>query len=104
VNQEGIVIDDLVVEGTTLSSPAFDGTDFAIYPNPSKNIFNLKSRTIFNFDYSVTDITGKIIIQNKNVNIKQNLYQLDMSDFTSGIYFLNIESNGSNIIKKLILN
>jgi hypothetical protein len=102
VNQEGVIIDDLVVEGTTLATTGFDKTDIAIYPNPSKNIFNLKTKTIFNFDYSVTDITGKIIIQNKN--IKRNLYQLDLSAFSPGIYFLNITSNGGKLSKKLILN
>ena len=104
VNQEGVVIDDLVVEGTTLATPSFDETDIAIYPNPSKNIFNLKTKTIFNFDYSVTDITGKIILQHKNVDIKQNLYQLDLGAFSPGIYFLNITSNGGKLSKKLVLN
>jgi len=104
VNQEGIIMDDLVIEGTTLSSPDFNKTDVVIYPNPSKNIFNLKTRTFFNFDYTVTDITGKIILDHKNVDIKRNLYPLDLSTFKPGVYFLNITSNGSRLSKKLILN
>ena len=62
VNQEGVVIDDLVVEGATLATPSFDETDIAIYPNPSKNIFNLKTKTIFNFDYflNITSNGGKL--------------------------------------------
>jgi len=104
VEQEGVIIDNLIVEGTTLSSENFDKTDIAIYPNPSKNIFNLKSKTLFNFDFNVTDITGKIVLQKRNVAIQRNLYQIDMTAFTSGIYFLNIRSNGGTLSKKLVLN
>lgn len=104
VNQEGVVIDDLVVKGSTLAIQDFNKTDIAIYPNPSKNIFNIKTKTLSNFDFNVTDITGKIILKTKNITVKRNLYQLDMSAFTSGIYFLNITSNGGKSSKKLILN
>jgi hypothetical protein len=103
-NQEGVIIDDLVIEGSTLATQDFDKTDIAIYPNPSKNIFNLKTKTLSNFDFNVTDITGKIIIKTKNIDVNRNLYQLDMSVFTPGIYFLNITSNGGKLSKKLILN
>ena len=105
VEQEGVIIDNLIVEGTTLSSGNFDKADIAIYPNPSKNIFNLKSKTLFNLDFNVTDITGKIVLRKRNVAIERNnLYQIDMTAFTSGIYFLNIRSNGGTLSKKLVLN
>ncbi len=104
VEQEGVLIDNLIIRGTTLSNKDFDKTDVAIYPNPSKNIFNIKTKTIFNFDFNVTDITGKIILQKRNVDIKRNLYQLDMTSFSPGIYFLNITSNGGRLSKKLVLN
>jgi hypothetical protein len=104
VNQEGVIIDDFVIEGTTLSTGEINQSDFAIYPNPSKNIFNLKSTTLINFNFNVTDITGKIILQKNNVILKNNRYQIDMSAFTSGIYFLNITSNGGKLSKKLVLN
>ncbi|MFH4964710.1 T9SS type A sorting domain-containing protein [Gaetbulibacter sp. M235] len=103
-NREGVIIDDLVVEGSTLATKDFDKTDIAIYPNPSKNIFNIKTKTLFNFDFNVTDITGKVVLKTKNINVKHNLYQLDMSEFSAGIYFLNIISNGGKLSKKLVLN
>jgi hypothetical protein len=104
VNQEGVIIDDLVIEGTTLSVSNINPTDLVIYPNPSKNIFNLKSKTLYNFDFSVTDITGKIILQKRNINMKNSLYQLDMSAMSPGIYFFNLSSNGGKLSKKLVLN
>ena len=104
VEQEGIIIDNLIVEGATLSNKSFNKTDIAIYPNPSKNIFNLKIKNISALDFNITDITGKIVLQKRNVDIQGNIYQIDMTAFTSGIYFLNISSNGGRLTKKLILN
>lgn len=101
VNEEGVVIDDLFVDGT-LSADEFSLGEIAIYPNPSNNIFNIKLTNVNEFNYSVTDLTGKLVIDNIRVN--GNQHSLDMTTFSAGMYFLNLESNGRTLTKKLILN
>ena len=104
VNYEGVVIDDLFVDGTTLGNQTFNTNNFNIYPNPSKNVFNIKFSEPTGFNLNVTNLTGQVIISEEEIKPNQNSYKLNMSNYTSGIYFLNIETNGKTIIKKLILN
>ena len=102
VNQEGVILDNLSVEGT-LSAEDFNSNSFNVYPNPSNGIFNIKMRNnISEFEFEVIDITGKTIItKNKVLN---NSYQLNLSSFSSGLYFINISVDDQTSTKKLILN
>ncbi|WP_242202998.1 T9SS type A sorting domain-containing protein [Aestuariivivens insulae] len=99
---EGVLIDDLSIEGT-LNVSGFAPEVFRIYPNPSEYRFNINTKTMQHFGFSVTDITGKLVMQHPKVEVKNNNYTLDMSHYASGIYFLNITSERGKITKKLIL-
>lgn len=103
VVEEGAIVDDLVVRGT-LSTEEFTTNNFSIYPNPSSNVFNIKMNQISSFDYEVYDISGKLIIQYRNVSPTGNSYALNMENYASGVYFLKLTSNNNTLTKKLILN
>ena len=103
-NQEGVIIDDFIIEGATLGTESFDSSNFSIYPNPSENIFNLKIKSLNEFNFSVYDLTGKLVLQKRHINLSNNVYKLDMSKFTAGVYFIKIKSVLNEVItKKLIL-
>ncbi|RZW44495.1 MAG: T9SS type A sorting domain-containing protein, partial [Flavobacteriaceae bacterium] len=89
VTFEGVIMDDFYVDGT-LSTEEFSVNDVLIYPNPSNNIFNIKLKQVTNFNYTVTDIMGKIVL--KDTNITRSTFELDMSNHASGLYFLNINA------------
>lgn len=100
VTFEGVIMDDFYVDGT-LSTDEFSINNVLIYPNPSRNIFNIKLNQITDFNYTVTDITGKVVL--KELNQTRSNFELDMSNYSSGLYFLKIDSNGRSLTKKLIL-
>ena len=60
------------------------GYEFKAYPNPSSSIVNIEIATEnkSKLDLKIIDIQGKLIFANKNIN---NLEQIDISSFTSGI-------------------
>ena len=101
VTFEGVIMDDFYVDGT-LSTEEFSANDILIYPNPSNDIFNIQLKNAAEFNYSVTDITGKVIM--REFNISQSNYSIDMSAFSTGMYFLRLDSNGRTLTKKLIKN
>ncbi len=101
VNQEGVILDNLTVSGT-LGIDDFKLSGFQIYPNPSDNIFNIELRQNNEFEFEVYDITGKTIINSTKVS--REAYQLDMSAFSSGMYFINIKSNDHSATRKLLLD
>ncbi len=81
------------------TEPVSDNT-ISIYPNPTSGkvmIANLNSAIN---DITITDISGKIIM---NKQASAGNYELDLSAFGSGIYFIKIETNKNNVTKKIIV-
>ena len=103
VNEEGVIIDDLVVEGTTLSTNDYDLDTISIYPNPSNGIFNINLNNITNYSVNLYDVTGKILYTDNNTNGITN-YILNLNKFANGIYMLKIVTKNKLFTKKLILN
>ena len=80
--------------------------DLNIYPNPSTGlvnfIFSLSERT--DILLLIHDVNGKLI---SNVNQKHQLagtynYQIDLSEYDSGIYFLTLETNNRKQTQKIV--
>lgn len=68
----------------------------AVYPNPTENILNITTGNLENVKYSLYDFTGKLLIEGYNNG------QIDLSQYASGVYFLNIDYNGKTYNKKII--
>ena len=100
VTEEGVVVDDFVIDGTTLNTDDENLIKLAIYPNPSSNIFNIRLNNINKYNLYVRDITTKLLFKDSNENSN---YKLDLSGFSKGVYLLEIESNNMHLTKKIIL-
>ncbi len=71
----------------------------SVYPNPSSNIITLTNSEIslLNSIVKVYDIQGKIILE--KIILEENLdYQLNISSFNNGLYFIKVNS-GENSFK-----
>lgn len=77
-------------------------SELNIYPNPSSGTLYLKQAGNANFKISVTDVTGKIILEQKLTS--QPVSELNMNQ-PSGIYFLRITDlqSGNSKTEKLII-
>jgi hypothetical protein len=103
VNEEGVVIDDFYVDGTSLTSDDLELNQLAVYPNPSKDTFYIKLQNNKPFDLQVLDITGKKLFTKSRI-ITSTPFALQMQGYTSGIYFLKITVDNQHTTKKIILN
>jgi len=77
-----------------------------IYPNPSGGIFNMVIANPVggSAQVSVYSILGqKMYGEQLSVSMTSNRFTLDLSGFASGVYLLNVQMNGYNHSKKLIL-
>jgi hypothetical protein len=75
--------------------------NITISPNPASGRFYLKGLTQgIDYQYVVTDITGRVIIENQPIT--SNL--IDLSKYSEGIYFIKIST--PNVLKtfKVIKN
>ncbi|WP_299608209.1 T9SS type A sorting domain-containing protein [uncultured Aquimarina sp.] len=104
-NNEGVVIDDVVIEGNTLSVEEVENRPaLSLFPNPSSGIFNIQWRNAANVSYTVSDLTGKVIASQKGLISSENAAQINLSNYARGMYFLNVNLDGVEETKKLIKN
>ncbi|MDA9261739.1 T9SS type A sorting domain-containing protein [Flavobacteriales bacterium] len=74
---------------------------FSIYPNPSDNgIFTIEFNSIGKSTVNVYSADGKII---SSLVYSNRSNQVDLSGFNKGIYFIEIEVEGSRKIEKVII-
>jgi endonuclease I len=72
-----------------------------IYPNPAKNFISIEANDYFQeFDYQIVSISGKILTSGKT-SVNQ---QINISNFSNGIYFVKIFTEKYNFIEKLLKN
>ena len=72
-----------------------------VFPNPAKNVLNIKLEDIDNKNISmkIISIDGKILLEKMSSNISD--IQLDISSLKAGLYFINID-NGLKIYRKKV--
>lgn len=71
---------------------------FIIYPNPSSNgIFNLRNEnSILSFQYRVFNEVGVILLEDKNYEV------IDLTNFSNGIYWIQIISEKGSCLGMLV--
>ncbi|MDR6300800.1 endonuclease [Mesonia maritima] len=72
---------------------------FSIFPNPATTEINIQVENTPNFSYRIYNLTGKIIQENNNKNTEK----ISVADLSSGLYLLQLTSNGKTATKKLII-
>jgi bacillolysin len=101
----GWFVDDIVIyncsEALSINDVDYLNNNINIYPNPSTGIFNIKMKSLEDFTFDIYDITGKIIMS--KIDIVKNEFNLDLSSYSKGLYFIKLKSSVGTITKKLIL-
>jgi len=89
------------VSSRMLNSPAAKVT---IYPNPTSDKVNIEFKNNFAgvVEVSFYTITGKLALCKSYSNTKS--ISFSMKDHVSGMYFVKLNLEGKEIVKKLVLN
>ena len=80
--------------------------DLDIYPNPSRDIFNISfnSEEIQSIRIRILNILGEVVYKEDLIQyIGEYTKQIDLSNFEKSIYFVEIETKSGIINKKLVL-
>jgi type IX secretion system substrate protein len=105
-SDNSIQIAEVQLKGTVLGTDdaTFKNESILIYPNPTKGNFFVKQNGFESIDsIHILDTTGKVV---KDVVFGEatNFQEINMEGVASGIYFAKIESKGTSVIKKLVVN
>ena len=101
-NEEGVIIDDFGIEGKVLSIESQElQNNFLVYPNPSNDVFNLSWSLSGDAEVSIYNYLGKLILS--RTNLKENKIRVDLTNKSKGLYFIKINVDGKQAVKKVIL-
>jgi hypothetical protein len=80
--------------------------NISIKPVDKTNVFtvSIDSKSNFNLTVEIYDLTGNIIeTTNKNIKEGNQLFQVDLSSYYSGTYFISFFNNGNYLYSTKIL-
>lgn len=83
----------------------FATIDFTVYPNPSSGLVNLKVNSTLDdqpMQFTLLDLTGREVMSNIQV-LSGNELQLDLGNYTKGIYLLRAQSGNQQMTTKLVV-
>lgn len=85
-----------------LSSESFEENNIVVYPNPSKEIFNMVTGKNAISEIKVYDVLGKVVWSKKDFEVSNSEIQLNLSSVSSGVYFLRITSHNKSVVRRII--
>ena len=88
------VIEPFSKSGSTTGAEEFNYEGINIYPNPAKEILNIKG--VYT-SVNIYDVFGKLVLTNESQK------PIDVSSLSNGVYFTNIKTKNSVIIKKITI-
>jgi hypothetical protein len=102
-----VVVEEITPESNTdrsIGGTQQDLENILVYPNPTKGQFNIalhnSNETTFS-QISILDANLKTITA---IGTSQSIYSFDLSEYENGIYFVRIQTNGKNTLKKVVLS
>lgn len=89
--------------GTTAAYDFGNDLVYKVYPNPTndKIYIDINSSELSGSEMRITDINGKVILR-KQIGLKDNTVEIDLSGFNSGVFMMKIENNRKSVVRKLI--
>jgi len=97
-NQLGV--DDVLVSAS-LAIGDVSSSDFSIYPNPTSSVINISNSSNIEINsVIVADLNGRTIKTIKVNNVANT--QINLSDVSTGIYLMTINSDKGSITKKIV--
>ena len=78
--------------------------DFYVFPNPTSETLSIRANIegVHKLGYEIFDVLGKSILKNEVNDV--STFNVNVSEFKSGIYFMRLQIKDSFIVKKFIKN
>ncbi len=104
VSNDDVVVDiALTAVGTGMNS--FAAESISVYPNPSEGEFQVLLNGNFEkTDMFITNYQGQVIEKTVIDNISgEHIFNINISEYSAGIYYLRISNGENSYIKKIII-
>ncbi len=93
----------IVAASAPLATDRFLSNIFSISPNPANDLVKISNTDNINInEISITDLNGRIVKTATYKNVSN--IEINVADLTTGLYFLNINSDKGIVTKKIMKN
>lgn len=103
----GYYFDDVEVTPVSLASVVDQNkqSGYTLFPNPTDKFATiLSSKPIENTSVMITDLTGKTVLDEMQVNVSGNKFLLDLSGISAGVYLIVISNNYSSESIRMVIS
>ncbi len=100
-----VYVEDINCDGTVGINDQLPFNEISIFPNPLSDDFmtiDFGTLNIKNCEFTIYDMSGKKIISESTTELNEK-HQLNLSNFSSGIYLLNISTDIGSYSERLII-
>jgi hypothetical protein len=91
---------DNPINSCLLNNPDFEQKGFSVYPNPSNGLVTIAAKEFASYAMKVYDISGKLLLSD---TITAELSTFDFSDFSKGVYIIELSKGNQSLHQKLVL-
>lgn len=82
-----------------------DETILNIYPNPATDIVNINIEAYTNVNMTITNMIGQVVYAENNIAVDGlKSMEINVRDFESGIYLINLEGNNIKVTKEMVVS
>ncbi|MGO3182494.1 MAG: M4 family metallopeptidase [Aequorivita sp.] len=98
----GEVEDYTVIVGSGAASQGFNGdsslgsSEMTLYPNPVKHTLNINLRDVVGKDYVIYNVMGQVVSKGAFTE------SLDVSSLQSGVYMMEVDTDGEKLMKRFV--
>ena len=97
-----LIVDDVFINNMTLGTVMNQASQFSIYPTVAQNEINIKKGKKVasgKYDFKIVNVDGKIV-KEVSLNLTDNVVRIDVSQLSSGMYFVKSENFVVKFIKE----
>jgi hypothetical protein len=87
------------ISQNTMSVSELKNSSFKVFPNPSKGNLNIMLSDLRATEISVVDVTGRVVLTD---SMNEQMKTLDISNFTTGIYFIHLRNSEESRVIKIV--
>ena len=94
----GVIASDL--DGVSIQETMSEDGNVEVYPNPARDHIKLSANSCQLSAVRVYNVLGMMI---EEIEINSNEIEINVSDYKTGIYFINISNEELNVTKKIVV-
>lgn len=91
---------------TAISKNSVLDANISLHPNPSNGLVNVIATlpNSQNLEITVSNALGQAISVSKHSEVTNNVFTIDLNNYSNGVYFVTFSNGQEKIVKRVILN